>query len=225
MTVSWPAVLEARSWNANLRNMMASGGRSSTGRDQRVFSDAGFWEISISGIRIRNREEATAFRAMVARLRAGEDILVPLPDMYAPLGSRTNGAAAYLDADAPLRATEIRLTATGAEITAGSYFSMGDRLYLVTDVVSGPATPLLLNQIATDSKWSDSLPWSDAVAGTIGYQSVRALPPLRSAYAAGTDVRLRDLLVRCVLKDPSDGDLDLDLGRFGTPSLNFIETL
>ena len=224
MTVTWPSVLEARSWNANLRNMMASGGRSPTGRDQRVFSDAGFWDIEINSIRIHLREEAAAFRAMVARLRAGEDILVPLPDMYRPIGVGSNDVVVTLSANAALRATQLSLTVAGMDINAGNYLTIGDRLHLITEIVSGPGSPPLLNQLVSDSAWSDDLPWVDAVAGSAAYV-VKILPPLRAAQTSGTAVNFRDLVVRCVIKDPSDGDLDLDLGRLGTPSLNLLESI
>lgn len=224
MTVTWPSVLEARSWNANLRNNMASGGRTPTGRDQRVFSDAGFWEISIADIRVHNREEAAAFRAMAARLRASEDILLPLPDAYAAVGAKSNDAVITLSAGASLRATQIGLTVKGVDIQPGHYFTIGDRLHLVTEIVSGPSAPPIVNQLVSDSPWSDDLAWADAVAGTSAY-TIKFLPPLRADYDSGEAVRFRDLIVRCVIKDPNDGDLDLDLGRLGTPSLTFIESL
>lgn len=224
MTVTWPSVLEARSWNAHLRNMMASGGRTPTGRDQRVYSDAGFWEISISGIRIHNRAEAAAYRALIARLRAGEDILLPLRDAYEAIGSRAANAVASLWVDALLRATTVTLKVAGVEVHAGHHLTIGDRLYLIAEVVSGPSSPPLLNQLVSDSAWSDALPWSDAVADASIY-TLKILPPLRADLDAGEPARFRDMLVRCVLKDPADGDLDLDLGRLGTPSLTFIESL
>lgn len=224
MTVTWPAVLEARSWNANLRNMMASGGRTPTGRDQRVFSDAGFWEISITGIRIHNREEAAAYQAMAARLRAGEDILVPLHQVYTAIGARLSAAEISLSADADLRATQIALTAEGVKVEIGHHLTIGDRLHIVTEVVSAPGSPPLVNQFVTGGPISSSIPFVSAVTASAAY-TVKVLPPLRADYSSGAAVRFRDLLVRCVLKDPNDGDLDLDLGRLGTPSLTFIESL
>jgi len=224
MTVSWPSVLEARSWNAHLRNMMASGGRSPTGRDQRVFSDAGFWEISISGIRIHNRQEAAAYRAMIARLRTGEDILVPLPEVYTVIGARLSAAEISLSADADLRSTQIGLTAEGVQIEAGYHLTVGDRLHVVTEIVSAPESPPLVNQLVTGGPIFKSVPLVSAASASGSY-TVRILPPLRADLSAGEPVRFRDLLVRCVLKSPEDGDLDLDLGRLGTPSLTFIESL
>lgn len=225
MTIStWPAALKARSWDAHLRNLSASGGTSPTGRAQRVFGDGGFWEVRIGGIKVAGRTAAAAYRALIARLRAGEDILLPVRDLYQPAGSRLESATVTLRANAPLRATQIALTVAGVDVEAGHHITLGDRLYLVSEVVSGPTTPPALNQLVSDSPWSDALPWADAVSGASAY-TLKILPPLRADLLAGEPGRFRDLLVRCVLKDPLDGELDLDLGRFGAPSLTFIESL
>lgn len=224
MTITWPSALKARGWNAHPRNMMATGGRSATGREQRVYSDAGFWEVAVSGIQIRNREQAAAYRALIARLRAGEDILVPVRDRYQAIGAGSAAAVITLSANAALRSTQIPLTATGVDIKPGYHFTIGDRLHLVTDVVSGPGAPPFVNQFVTGGPISSSVPFVSAVAASASY-TVKILPPLRADLSAGEPARFRDLLVRCVLKDPNDGDLDLDLGRLGAPSLTFIESL
>lgn len=223
MTITWSELLRARSSDAHLRNFARSGGRSLSGREQRAFSDAGFWTIVKSGLVINTRERAAAYRAMIARLRQGEDILVPLCDLYTPLGSRLATASSVLAADAALRATGVSLIVSGLDLAAGHYFSIGDRLHLVTEIVSGPSEPPLINQLVSDSAWSDALPWADAVAGGSAY-TVRILPPLRAAAPAGTAASFSDLKLRCELQDLAAGDLDLDLGRFGTPSLTFIES-
>ena len=225
MTITvWPDVLKARIWDPHLRNLAASGGTSSTGRTQRVFGDAGLWEIKVSNIAVNTRERAAAYRALLARLRTGEDILLPVRDLYSAVGSNLSDASVTLTANAALRATQVGLTTTGVDIDPGYHFTIGGRLHLVTEVVSGPSEPPLLNQVVTDSPWSDDVPWVDAASGASAY-TVKILPPLRAALTAGSPARFRNLSVRCVLKDVADGDLDLDLGRFGTPSLTFIESL
>ncbi len=225
MTIeAWPDVLKARIWDPHLRNLAAAGGMTPTGRTQRVFSDAGLWEIKISNIVVRNRQHAAAFRALIARLRAGEDILLPVRDCYPPIGNRISNAAASFVGGAALRATQVTLNIAGVAVEAGHHLSVGDRLHLVTEVVSGPSMPPLLNQLVSRSPWSSSVPWSNAVAGSADY-ALKILPPLRAAQGSGVAARFRDLRLRCVLKDTADGDLDLDLGRFGAPSLTFIESL
>lgn len=225
MTIAgWPAALKARIWDPHLRNLSASGGTSPTGRTQRVFGDAGFWEIRVSGIKVSDRASAAAYRALIARLRAGEDILLPVRDLYLAIGARHVDAAITLTTSSPLRSTQIDLTVSGVAVAAGHHFTIGDRLHLVTEVVSGPVAAPLLSQLVDGQHWTDSQPWADAVTASAAY-AVKILPPLRADLAAGEPARFRDLLVRCVLRDPAAGDLDLDLGRFGAPELTFVESL
>ncbi|WP_156410532.1 hypothetical protein [Bosea sp. Root381] len=50
------------------------------------------------------------------------------------------------------------------------------------------------------------------------------MPPLRSAVSGGAIADFKNLRLRCVLQDLGDGDLSLDLGRFGNPSLTLVES-
>lgn len=223
MTITqWPGVLKARNWDAHLRNLAVSGGRSLSGREQRAFGDAGLWEVRISNIVVRNRAQAAAFRALIARLRTGEDILLPVRDLYRPVANQN--VTAQLSSGAALRATQVALTISGLDLQPGHHLTIDDRLHLVSEIVSGPVAPPLLNQLVSDLPWSDAIPWRDAVAGSAAY-AAKLLPPLRAAVAGGTAVQFKDLVLRCVLKDLGDGDLDLDLGRLGRPSLTFIESI
>lgn len=224
MTITWNPILRARAGEPVLRNLAASGGRSPTGREQRVLGDAGFWVIPMRGIVVNTRERAAAFRAMVARLRQGEDIILPICDLYTPRGARSSGAWITVAANAALRATQIGLTCTEVDIRPGHHFSVGDRLHLVTQVVSGPISPPFVNPVSTDTPLMDDEAWTDSVSGSSDYV-VKIAPPLRSAVTAGQTVSFRDLKVRCVLQDLGDGDLDLDLGRFAQPSLTFVESI
>lgn len=224
MTITWNPVLRARAGEPVLRNLATTGGRSSTGREQRVIGDAGFWVVPMRSIVVNTRDKAAAYRSMVARLRQGEDILVPVCDLYTPRGARSSAAAVTMTADAALRSTQIGLTCVEVDIQAGHHFTIGDRLHLVTEIVSGPVSPPFLNAVATDTPFRDDEPWTDAVTGSSAYV-VKITPPLRAAATAGQSASFRDLRLRCVLQDLGDGDLDLDLGRFGTPSLTFIESV
>lgn len=224
MTIEWNPILRARAGEPVLRNAARSGGRSLSGREQRVMSDAGFWVVPMTSIVVNTRERAAAYRAMVARLRQGEEILVPICDLYTPRGARSPAAAITMTADAALRATQIGLSCVEVDIQPGHYVTIGDRLHLVTEIVSGPLAPPFLNPVATDTPFRDDEPWTDAVSGAAAYV-VKILPPLRAAVTAGQPVSFRHLALRCVVQDLNDGDLDLDLGRFGTPSLTFIESV
>ena len=224
MTITWNQVLQPRRCNANLRNFAKSGGRTLSGREPRSVSDAGYWLVAMGEIAVTSIEEARAYRALIARLRQGEEVLVPVFDVYTPRGAASSAAAITVAANTPLRATQVPLTATEVDIQAGHHFTIGDRLHLVTEVVSGPVAPPFLNPVATDTAFMDDEPWTDVVAGSSAYVA-KILPPLRAAVAGGQAVSFQNLMVRCVLQDLADGDLDLDLGRFGTPSITFIESI
>ncbi len=221
---TWPPQLKARIWDPHLRNLANGGAVSPTGRQQRVFGDAGFWEIKISGIVVSNAAEAMAYRALIARLRTGEDILLPVRDLYGPVGGRQPASAAALSGAAELRATEIGLTVSGSMSSPGA--SHGRRQAAPRHPhhrrSGGEHRSSILSRRTRPGRIAR--PWSDAVTASAGY-TVAILPPLRADLAEGEPVRFRDLLVRCVAKDLSEGDLDLDLGRFGRPNLTFIESL
>lgn len=222
MVMTWSSQLRSRARNPHLRSGFRSGGRSLSGIEQRVVGDP-YWELAISGIKVSNAGEALAYRSLIAGLREGEAVIVPVCDAYLPVGSAGNGSAAVMAANAPLRATEISLNVSGMDLQAGHYLSLGgERLHLIKAVVSAPSAPPYLNQVATDSPWDDRVPLADAVAAVATYV-VKITPPLRAAAPVGTPVAMRDLRLRCVIRDAADGDLELDLGRLGRPTLTLVE--
>jgi len=223
MTIAWPSVLKARMYNPHLRNFAKGGGPTLTGRQQRSFQDAGFWEIVVDQIAVRNREQAAAYRAMIAKLRQGEEILLPVCDRYKAIGAREEDSQGVFKNQAIGRATQFDLTITGVDPQPGHYLTIGDRLYLATDIIAGPDVPPLLNPVVNDAEWHDDEPWTDDTPPHADY-SLRVLPPARQLYAVDTVVKFRDLQVRCVLKDLADGDLELDIGR-GFPTLTFVESI
>lgn len=223
MTIAWNPILHARAGEPVLRNMAVSGGRSATGREQRVMSSAGYWEIPIRNIVVNTAEKAAAYRAMMGRLRQGEDIVLPIWDMYGAPGGRMSVGFREFGAGAEVGATQVTLTTSGIQLAAGQYFSYGSRLYLITEIVSGP-TPRLLNQAALDQPWADDVQWADGVSGFDNHV-VKITPPIRSSTIVYTQIRFTALSLLCVLKDFAEGDLDLDLGRFATPSLTFVESI
>ena len=224
MTMIWPTVLEARRCNPNLRNSFKSGGRSISGIESRVISDAGYWEVGVAEIVVAGRDEARAYRQMTARLRDGEAIILSIPDAYVPVGADSSAASASLASSSALRATQMTIKVTGVDVEDGHHFSIGDRLYLITEIVSGPIAAPMVNPVVTDTEWLDE-PWTDAGATASAQYQVKFRPPLREAAPVGTAARFTDLTLRCVVKDAADtaSDLDLDLGRLGSPSVTFAE--
>lgn len=226
MTIAWNPVLRARAGEPVLRNLAATGGRSPTGREQRVVSDAGFWAVPITGLVINTSDKAAAYRAMIARLRQGEELVFPLCQIYVPPGARDLGSSATLASSADLRDSRIDLFVTGFEPSAGFFCTIGERLHLITEVLVRPGqdpdnSPWLSDPV---SPWAaDEQPWIETRPDASW--SVRIVPPLRAAVSAGAAVSFTQLRLRCVVQDLADGDLALDLGRFGTPSLTLIESL
>lgn len=222
--IQWPAVLRARSMDANLVNLVKSGGRTATGREQRVIGDAGFWEVSIADIQIHSRAQADAYNRVIAHLRTGGEVFAPVRNSYLALGALAAGAGDSVAAPCPFRATTLQVVVSGVDVQPGCRFTVGDRLYQVQRVVSGPASPAFSNALVSDQPWREDVPWFDPPAASQVY-TVEILPPTRAAYFVGEPIRFRDLGVRACLRDLSQGPLILDLGRFARPSLSLIEAI
>ena len=220
MTFASPATLQMRRCNAHLRNFAASGGATITGVERRVFSGAGVWEIVLEEIRVWNAAQAWAYEAMLARLRQGEDMVLTLPPgpYLAPFS-----AAPLLTANAALGATTLNVSGLNADTTAGQKFSIGNRLHQITSVVSEvKADNALVTSITGGDPWPASGHWLDGAAVT---SQLTILPPLRAAITTGAACDFKNLRATVRLKDMTDGDLSLDLGRFGSPSLTLFESI
>lgn len=223
MAITWPDVLVPQRATAHVRSTAASGGRTGTGQRQLVFSDAGFWEVTLSGIVVRTRAQVNAYRALLARLRQGENVAVPTFDRWWPLGADSDTSAVTINSAVTARQTQISLASSGVAIEAGSKFSIINRLHEITEIVSGPTNPPFQNPIANDAPFRDEQPWVDDVDNTKNY-TVRISPPLRFDYTSGQSVNFFSTRVNCVLENLLDGDLELEAGRVGYPSLTFIES-
>lgn len=162
MTVfRWPAILGARGIAFNQRGMTVSGSPTLSGRSPVTSYDAGFWIATLNVATLGQGAKIKTFRALRARLEGGaHQVRVPVfDDGQAPWPGSAHSAAAsgYSDdtrfsdgtgfvervilvalaADAAARATRIDVTVTSAaSITGGEYFSIGDRLHTVRQVLS-----------------------------------------------------------------------------------------
>ncbi|MGA0564178.1 hypothetical protein ACO2RV_17165 [Ancylobacter sp. VNQ12] len=214
MTIQWPEALKPRSMSHELRSFVLSGGRSIAGTEQRVFAGVGRWEITYE-VPVHTRAQALAWRALLARLRAGEDVSAKVFDMWRAVGSSDS---ATVTAAASKGATVIAVDPAGATVEPGLHFSISGRLYRILDI-----------QVDEGGDWEDGEGWSDAEAWPdedFGDGiSLRILPPLRAAVAASQPVSFSDLRCLCVIGDMQGGDLDLDLGRFATPTITLVEAL
>lgn len=197
MTITWPDVLVPKRCTPSLRNFAASGGRTVTGREQRVYSDAGFWTVRHDEIVVKDYATATAYRALLARLRQGEDVDLPIFDMHLP--SDVSSGDLELSGAHALRSTTLSIASTGPTVAAGSYLSINSWLYQVTEVTSAPG------------------------GGGAGAYTVKILPPTRQAHPDTKNVKPLALVCRCVLDELNSGDLDQDLTGIAFPSLSFVE--
>ncbi|PRA54070.1 hypothetical protein CQ062_13460 [Ochrobactrum sp. MYb68] len=200
-----------------------SGGTAINGFSQVVASDAGIWKATFDQVVIRNAQQVKAWRAIRAhtegRLRP---ILIclcegrrrPLPPGVGPSnpalphsdeaffaddsGYITGLIGIKTSASAALRATTLVLSKqSSADLEPGQRFSIGERLYEIRKVVSQS------NSSATVNIW----------------------PPLREAIHSGSDVEFDRPVLRVRLETDAEMDLMLELNRFGSPTVNFVEDM
>lgn len=225
MTVyPWPAALEARGVAFNPRGQIVGGAPTLTGQGQLASIDAGFWVATIDIATLDSGVLVKTFRALRARLEGGahqlkvpvfDDGQVPYPiaggaaanafkeQRYSDGTLHTDGHGFYrpsivvaLSADADLRATSLSATVTTAgTISGGEYFSIGDRLYVIKEVLTSSGSA------RTFAIW----------------------PPLRAAAPSGT--RLNFEAPVCRMRLATERDMDLALGRLwrAQPAVAFIE--
>lgn len=161
---------------------------------------------------------------MIARLRAGEEMIARIMERSDPLGVRSLESEAELKNAAALRDTELDLYVTGINVRPGAFIGIANHAYVITDVVDAPENPRFFNPISGDGPWIDDLPWSD-VEPTQQSWTVKILPPLRNDYDAGAAVKFTGITMVGVIEDPAQGDTDLDLIRRGNVSVTIIESI
>ena len=226
----WPATVFPRSGSFFLENQSRSGGISILGNEQVTVAPSSRWRAGFSGP-IVTETSVLAWRAFVAAMggRAGT-VLVPKWEAYGPRdanGRRFEELATALYGDdalfkdgtnfdlsgfgqddtpvyatlaeaAALNATQIAVNyAPGIDgVRPGQYFSIRQRLYLCTQ------TWQVDEQAPTQIRFS---PW------------------LREDVAAGATVNI-DRPV-CLMRFAQDqaGELELDMGRWGSGGLEFVE--
>ncbi|HEV2557965.1 MAG TPA: hypothetical protein VGU45_05005 [Microvirga sp.] len=224
-SLPWPLKLVPRASMFHPETVSRSGGLSLTGREQITASGAGRWRARLD-LDLRKEEAVLSLRALVAQLegRAGT-VLVPKWEMYAPKaanGRRFNQitAAPYdggvlnfdlsgwgqgemthaeLAAPAARGATQISVTMLdGAGPRPGQYFGIGGRLYLVA------------------ARWRVT---EDSPV------QIRFWPRFREAATTGERVILDRPVCLMRLADDASGELTLELLRWGSTSLDFVEVV
>lgn len=213
-----PTILVARPVLAELRNFVKRGPATTTGRRQSVFSDAGSWAVSMT-VPLYTPDMIREWRAMIARLRQGEEIRLRWRDPSAPAGAR-GGATVTASGAHALGATELDLAVSGVALTRGTLISVADRLYEITEIVSG--APIATNPFSTPGAiWGERRVWGSGTPGAPIATTVKILPPLRSALADEAAVSVDWLQLSAELDEMNSGDLDFD--RLGVASIAFNE--
>lgn len=224
MSIAWPDILKPRTISHEIRNAAKSGGQGLEGGEQRVFSPgAARWVITYDQIAVYDRPRALAWWAMVDRLRSGEEVVATVYNLWRATGATGPEPAATADGAYAAGVVEMDISASGLTLEPGVMFSIGERLYRISRIVDEVASLSLVDIILSEGRvWSDSAEWlEDGTGGTL--YSVRFLPPLRQSVADGATIDFTDLKCLCVLDDLASGNLSLDLGKFGSPSLALRE--
>ncbi len=216
----WPSVLMPSSEDWSLRGGTRSGGQTFQGQEQIVASPTARWKATLN-IPCWEPEHIFAIRRVIALGRSQLWYLGPYeydraPWPYEPLIGglmtyRTSGLAQSPLAFSLSQLAELNDTAIiiqrdrGGFLAPGMLFSINGRMHLIADLTTGdPADP------------SSGL----AAAGKIG---VTIRPWLRGGYVAGTGLEFGTPI--CVMRLATDdtGAMELQLSRYGTVTLDFVE--
>jgi hypothetical protein len=225
MTLMWPdAVLRPQNVAFDLAPRTLAGPSSVSGFTQVVASDAGIWKAKFGSVVINRRQHVLAFRAIDALLEGRmTPILVPLCRGYQPVPVGAVDAGLYsqvphsddaffddgsgyvstvievtASADAAARAVSVPVDIGYAgEIEPGQHFSIGERLYRIRGITFASPT-----------------------SATLSFR-----PPLREAVTAGDRLEFDNPVCRMRLASDDAMNLELQLRRFGSPSVEFIEDL
>ena len=215
MIIEWPKGLSPRIINLRLINKTRSAGESLTGFEQVAGSLATRWAFSLEFNNLK-RHLIPAYRAMVASLEGRANALrVPVfdpqfwpSDAVIGIASVPHSDGTPFSDDAEYLTTDVSgITATGLKGTKELTVDFGD----YGPIFDGG----LYFGVDEETYLSTSVAWAGNVA-TIKFQ-----PGLRQDHTAAT-FRLRPrLLMR--LADDQSGELPLERGIIGSPSLEMVE--
>lgn len=156
MTLLWPRkILPPQNPMFDLAPMTVGGPVSQDGLSDVIAGDAGFWKVTFGSVVVTTRERVMTWNAIKAKLQGRlYPILVPYCSAYQPLPRTSNGVPhsdgtsfsddtlyrsgiteAKLVSDMAKDAVFCAVTRKGFDgLQAGHRFSIGERLYEVTDI-------------------------------------------------------------------------------------------
>lgn len=195
-TITWPKCdLVPTSISVDVVAPSVSPGRSFSGFEQLVQADAGYWRIVYNDVPIRTRARALQWREIESLLDGRNNpILVPVYE--APVSAVDIVAES---GDGNIGDTSLNLIqSAGGDIEPGMHFSTpSGYLHRIKTI----------EQVAVEE---------------ISLFSMTIWPPLREALA-GSELEFNDPVCRCRLETDDGMDVNLELLRFGRPSVAFVE--
>lgn len=221
MTIRWPVgILPPRNVGFDIAPRTLSAPPSIAGATQVIASDAGIWKATFGDVRVSGADAVLTWRAIATLLegRTGK-ILVPLCRGYQPVlgdpadlydavphdddtlfdddtGHVGSTTSVHFVSGASVRAVAATVAIDyGGTLQPGQHFSVGERLYRLRSV-----------SYVNDTQ-----------------ASITFRPPLREAAPAGTWLEFDDPACRMRLASDAEMDLELQMRKWGTPSLSFVE--
>lgn len=219
-TPLWPIeVLPPRNLALDIAPRSLAAPSSVSGVTQVVSSDAGIWKITYDAVPVVDEQRVKAWRA-IANLLEGRlgSILVPITRFYQPV---PEGAEPLYD-QLPHSDDSFFDDDTGYVGRVIDVVTVGT---MALRAVSGTVAVNYAGQIEPGQHFSVGerlyrVRSFDADTGTITFR-----PPLREAVPAGTNLEFDSPVCRMRLASDDAMDLNLELGRFGFPTVQFIEDL
>jgi hypothetical protein len=218
MVFTLPTILIPRDLQFSVKNEADAGPKNRRGRQQRVFSDAGYLELVLADMPLSTPEHVRQYRSMLAKLRQGEEVIVDTFDMNKPDLAEDPTAEITLIGDHDVYTSTLAVTIEVVELDEGSVISDGEHSYMVLGVQEGSGDD---NWISGPGPWDDTEFWDDGGVSSL----IRIAPPTRLDYDDGKIFYATGLRFRGYLADLSQGEVSLSFGRWGHGTLTITESI
>jgi hypothetical protein len=195
-SITWPATLIPAEVGLNTSPNNTTGGQSFLGYEQVVGNSPGRWRATFGKIDIRTAAQVQAWNALAAKL-CGRLIPLLIP-LYDKQRAPSPAVTAATDAAVPSGAINFTINKTvGGELFEGMHFadSLHERLYRIAKIVTHVG----------------------------GVYNVNIWPPVREAMAASASLEFNAPVFRVKLASDTEMDMDLELLKYGSPSVRFAE--
>lgn len=219
--VAFPANLSPANISLRLENVSRSGGASTNGQEQIVSSGVSRWVATLADCPIRNNREILALRAFVAAMngRAGRtlvpafDLIKNWPvDAFGRLLLPENTRRERLDG------TIYADPAIPAQSHISAFFASPAARRATTVQISQSGVPAEPGQYFSPSPGRLHI-----LTEYISNGIYRIEPPLRDPVAAGQAVDFMTPSCEMRFVDDSQGDIELQYGRWGFVTLQLVE--